>query len=147
MNAILKAAKGSHALGGAGRVSFPGHVSGLGMRLGLCWEEEVGKLVLLFSIFLCECVSRLLQGPEMPEHQLYREPPPAFLEADYLEVYTHSLPHPPVHTPKPHTHIHSHIHTPTVCHMILCSIITTANFCMCRVTVIYHLKCCTCSRV
>ena len=37
-----------------------------------------------FRQFLSLC--RFLQGPEMPEHQLYREPPPAFLEADYLEV-------------------------------------------------------------
>lgn len=32
---------------------------------------------------------RFLQGPEIPEHQLYKEPPAAFLEADPLEVYVH----------------------------------------------------------
>lgn len=31
-------------------------------------------------------VRRFLEGPEIPERQLYREPPDAFLEADYLEV-------------------------------------------------------------
>lgn len=37
----------------------------------------------------CEIVlfcCRFLQGPEIPERQLYREPPEAFLEADNLEV-------------------------------------------------------------
>lgn len=29
---------------------------------------------------------RFLQGPDIPERQLYKEPPAAFLEADPLEV-------------------------------------------------------------
>ena len=29
---------------------------------------------------------RFLQGPDIPERQLYKEPPPGFLEADPLEV-------------------------------------------------------------
>ena len=31
-------------------------------------------------------VLRFLQGPDIPERQLYKEPPAAFLEADPLEV-------------------------------------------------------------
>lgn len=30
-------------------------------------------------------LQRLLQGPEIPERQLYKEPPEAFLEADNME--------------------------------------------------------------
>ena len=36
----------------------------------------------VMKIFL----SRFLQGPDIPERQLYKEPPAAFLEADPLEV-------------------------------------------------------------
>lgn len=36
---------------------------------------------------ICGCGQcRFLQGPEIPERQLYREPPEAFLEADNMEV-------------------------------------------------------------
>ena len=34
-------------------------------------------------------VCRFLQGSEIPERQLYKEPPEAFLEADNLEVSDH----------------------------------------------------------
>ena len=34
----------------------------------------------------CVAHNRFLQGPDIPERQLYKEPPPGFLEADPLEV-------------------------------------------------------------
>ena len=42
------------------------------------WEQRTKVMV--------NMMGRFLQGPEIPERQLYKEPPEAFLEADNLEV-------------------------------------------------------------
>lgn len=49
-----------------------------------------GRIILMLVILIFVC--RFLQGPDIPERQLYKEPPAAFLEADPLEVKpkTHS---------------------------------------------------------
>ena len=46
--------------------------------------KTVNKIVVMLLIFIFVC--RFLQGPDIPERQLYKEPPAAFLEADPLEV-------------------------------------------------------------
>lgn len=44
------------------------------------------RIILMLLILIIFYVCRFLQGPDIPERQLYKEPPAAFLEADPLEV-------------------------------------------------------------
>ena len=52
-------------------------------RTGFQYREKVGMCCV--CALLLGYGYRFLQGPEIPERQLYKEPPEAFLEADCME--------------------------------------------------------------